>query len=252
MDKFTIDKEYQLNYNFKTNLWDTFQNGELLPKNTDRLFKYYPLNLYSIDSLLRSYFYLSNPGQFNDPFDCNINLIEDTGELRELKSIQKNSYKNIGICAFSEEIDNHLMWAHYTNNYNGFALEFKGDKINIKLRREIFNRFTLTRVIYPEKKVKIRKEFPFAQHYLLTTKFRHWRYEKEWRIVAELTSDEREMEYYRDSIKAIYIGHKIPDENKSVYKMLLEIHEMKIPNIPIYIVYPHQTDLKLKFEKVWG
>ncbi len=34
--------------------------------------------------------------------------------------------------------------------------------------------------------------------------------------------------------------------------MLLEIHEIKFPTNPIFVVYPHPTDLNLKFEKVWG
>ncbi len=51
MNEFTIDKEYQLRLNFKTKLWDTYQYGELLPKSADKLFKYFPLNLYSIDGL---------------------------------------------------------------------------------------------------------------------------------------------------------------------------------------------------------
>ena len=59
------------------------------------------------------------------------------------------------------------------------------------------------------------------------------------------------MEYFSESLKGLYIGHKIPDENISAYKLLLEIQEIRFPRTPIYIVYPHPTDLKLKFEKVW-
>ena len=251
MNEFSIDKEYQLKLNPETKHWDTYQFGKLLPKTTDKLYKYYPLNLNSIDCILRTYFHLANPGDFNDPFDCNVNLAEDIGELDKMETVKRNKYKNIGVCSFSETIDSHLMWAHYTNNYNGFALEFIGNKIDVKLRRESINRNSLTRVIYPENPVKISKDYPFAYHYLLTTKFKHWSYEKEWRIIAELNSQDREMEYFSESVKGLYIGHKIPDENISAYKLLLEIQEIRFPRTPIYIVYPHPTDLKLKFEKVW-
>lgn len=252
MNEFTIDSEYQLKLNLKTKLWDTYQCGQLLAKTAIKLFKYYPLNLYSVDGFLRSYFHLSNPGQFNDPFDCNINLTEDKGELKKLNTVKRNNFKNIGVCSFSETIDSHLMWAHYTDNYNGFAIEFGGSNIDVKLKRNEIKRYTLTRVIYPEKPVKIRNEFPFAMHYVLTTKFKHWSYEKEWRIITQLNFEDREMEYYPESIKAIYIGHKIPDENESAYKMLLEIQEIKYPKIPVYVVYPHPTNLNLRFEKVWN
>ena len=144
------------------------------------------------------------------------------------------------------------MWAHYTNNYNGFALEFRGDKINVKLNDDVIKRHTLTRVIYPKAPVRIKQNYPFALHYLLTTKFKHWSYEKEWRILTELKKENRELEYNPDSVKGIYIGHKIPDENRSLYTLLLEILELKFPTVPVYVVYPHPTDLRLKFEKVWN
>jgi hypothetical protein len=252
MNNFIIDKEYEMKFNSKTKLWDTYRCGKLLSKSTDKLFKYFPLNLQSIDGLLRSYFYLANPGSFNDPFDCNINLLEDIEGLNTLKTVRRNNYKNIGVCSFSENIDSHLMWAHYTNNYNGFVLEFNGRNIDVKLKKNDINRHSLTRVIYPEKPVKIGKIYSFAYHYILTTKFKHWSYEKEWRIIAELNSEEREIEYYPELIKAIYIGHKIPDENISAYKMLLEIQKLIFPKAPIFVVYPHPTDLNLKFEKVLG
>ena len=138
MKEFKIDKEYKLVWNPKTELWDIYRFDKGLPKSTEKLYKFYALNLNNIDALYRNYFYLSNPGNFNDPFDCNLNLIDDIGSLDELETVSRNSYTNVGICAFSETIDNHLMWAHYTNNYNGFALEFKGNSIEAKLRRDVY------------------------------------------------------------------------------------------------------------------
>ncbi|WP_347065411.1 DUF2971 domain-containing protein [Flavobacterium sp. WV_118_3] len=251
MDEFIIDEEYVLKRNtINSELWDTYRHGKLLSKSAEKLYRFYPLNLYSIDGLFRSYFHLSNPGDFNDPFDCNVNLIEDVDDLSHMKTVKRNNFGNLGICSFSETIDNHLMWAHYTNNYYGFALEFDGDKIDMKQREGHLLRHTLTRVIYPKEPIKIKKDYPFASHYVLTTKFKHWEYEKEWRIITELGNDERCLEYFPKCVKAIYIGHKIVDNDINLYKLLLELHEMKFPDIPISVVYPHPTDLKLEFEKV--
>lgn len=249
MEEFQIDKEYTLKKNPNTTHWDTYRFGKLLSKSATSLFKFYCLNLNNIDSLFRNYFYLSNPGDFNDPFDCNVNLFENI-ELREMPTVKRNNYQNIGVCSFTEVVDNHLMWAHYADNFSGWALEFGGQNVSMKERKGHMIKHTLTRVIYPKKLVKIKKEYAFAQNYLLTTKFKHWSYEKEWRFIALLSEQDREIYYFPDCVKALYIGHKIIDNSPNIYNMLLEIHKLRFPNIPVYIVYPHSTDLKLEFERV--
>ena len=85
----------------------------------------------------------------------------------------------------------------------------------------------------------------------MTTKFKHWQYEKEWRIICDLKDKHRELEYVPELVKGLYIGHNIPHENPTAFSLLLEIHELRFPKIPIYVVYPHPTELKLNFEKVW-
>lgn len=250
MKQFQIDEEYRLALNNRGK-WDTFQNEKKLSNKHPNLYKFYSLNIFNIDSLLRNYFYLSNPSDFNDPFDCNLNLVKTNEKLEKLKTVKRNVIYNIGITSLSEEIENPLMWAHYTNNYSGFALSF-GDRIDIQERKEFFGRHTITRVIYPKAPVIIKAEYPFAEHYLLTTKFKHWQYEKEWRIICDLKQKHRELEYDPNFVKALYIGHNIPDKNPTAYNLLLEIQELRFPKIPVFVVYPHPTELKLKFEKVWN
>lgn len=252
MKKFQIDNEYELRLNKKSGLWDIYQDGSLLSRTAKKLFKFYSLNLHNVEALLNHYFYLSSPGNFNDPFDCNVNLMHDISDLQELDFVKRNNFSNVWIASFSETIDNHLMWAHYTNVYNGFALEFKGNAIDVNVDLDAIKRHTLTRVIYPQKPPKISKDFPFAEHYVFTTKMRHWEYEKEWRIITQLKSEKRELQYEPSSVKGIYIGHNIPDTNKSAYRLLMEIQEIVFTKVPVYVVYPHPTELKLKFEKVWN
>ena len=102
MEKFTIDKEYELKINKETGHWDTFKNGSILSKTANKLYKFYSLELYNIEALLNHYFYLSNPGDFNDPFDCNVNLVEDIEGTEKLETVTRNRYRNVGITSFSE------------------------------------------------------------------------------------------------------------------------------------------------------
>jgi hypothetical protein len=256
MREFQIDSEYKIVFNNDTKHWDYYKNGIPVSKVAPNIYKYYSLNVDNIDSLFNSYFYLANPSSFNDPFDCNINIVEDLDEIikREYNAqIKRNNLKNIGIVSFSEEIDSHLMWAHYTNNYNGFALFFEGDNIQTFPKDNQILKGTFTKVIYQEKIKKIKNELDFSLHYLLTNKLKHWEYEKEWRFICELgyvNPLDRVLYYNHEKIKGIYVGYRLVEENPSAYRLILGIHELKFPEIPIYVVYPHSTELKLEFEKV--
>ncbi len=253
MIEFQLDKKLRMEYNESTGMWDYYKNEKLLSKEAEKLFKFYSLNINNIDALLNNYFHLSNPNSFNDPFDCNINLtsnIEDK-QMSKFKTVKRNSISNIGISSFSEAIDSHLMWAHYTNNYMGFAIEFNGNDVIVKATEDRFEKITLTEVLYPQKIKKIKKEFPFALHYVLSTKMKHWEYEKEWRIICQLKNgDDRILYYYPQKVRGIYIGHRLIDEDKSAYRLLLEICAIRFQSVPIFVVYPHPKELELVFEKI--
>jgi len=183
--------------------------------------------------------------------DCNWNIVSDIETSPDYNSAKRNSYKNIGICSFSEVLDDPVMWAHYTNSYNGYVLKFKGDNIEAFWDQNLFEKYTLTRVIYPDQPKQIKTSFPFAQHYVLSTKFKRWSYEKEWRAIIQLASNGRKLTIDKSSIEAIYIGHEIVDKNDSGYSILNSIIDSYYPELPVYIVYPHPTKLELMFEKVW-
>ncbi len=250
MDEFIIDKVYTLvRSNPDRNVWDVYKDGKLIP-HPEKLYKFYPLSSYSLDALYRHYFYLANPESFNDPFDCNINLLEGIVGKETLQTVKRNSFKSAGICCLSTTLDNHLMWAHYTNNYDGFAIEFKDMQVDI--HREDFKQFALAPVTYPLQPPRVTTNKPYSHQYLFTTKLNHWKYENEWRIVTDLNTDSREMYFVPNTVSSVYIGHKIPDNNPGLYKMILEILEAKYPDAAVYVVYPHPNDLKLEFEKVWN
>lgn len=250
MVEFKIDNIYKLvQDNPERNVWSVFKNNR---KKTypEKLYKFYTLSSYSLDALFRHYFYLANPETFNDPFDCNIHLLEGVEGEEILQSLKRNNFKNVGVCCLCETLDNHLMWAHYANNYDGFVIEFK--EIQVDISKQDYKQFALSPVIYPKQPPRVPINKSYSHQYLFTTKFNHWEYENEWRIVADLNTDSREMQFVPNTVTGLYIGHKIPDNNPGLYKMILKIQESKYPDASIYVVYPHPNDLKLKFEKVWN
>jgi len=250
MNEIIINKDYKFIFDDLKNKWTLFYKG--FPHKTfpSQIFKYYANTVENIAALHDGYFWLANPKSFNDPFDCNINLIEDPSKKYNPSSRKRNDWKHIGICSFSEARDEPLMWAHYTDNYNGFALKFK--KITIKVDPEIFNDGELCPAIYMKKFKVLDVSSPIGIGYVLSAKDSRWMYEKEWRIIKSINEeDDRKLFFIRDIVEEIYIGHRIPDEHDSVYWLISNIVEEKYPHVKMYVVYPSPRELKLEYDQIY-
>ncbi|MFA6262056.1 MAG: DUF2971 domain-containing protein [Bacteroidia bacterium] len=125
-------------------------------KQTLNLYKYRPLDEWTIKELKERTIHFKCPNEYNDPFDCRINLIIDgtdeqwesyrqrmgitTDELKAYKAerkikvensgsyykeIHRHSLLNIRLSCFSEVPDNILMWSHYADSHKGICLMFE-------------------------------------------------------------------------------------------------------------------------------
>lgn len=102
------------------------------------IYKYYSVNKYSLDSLKKQEFWFSKPTEFNDPFDCNMEVLDEflvfkktmSQRAPDLVETFQDSVKNFGICCFSEDSNNMHLWALYANSFKGFALCFDESGFN--------------------------------------------------------------------------------------------------------------------------
>lgn len=118
-----------------------------------KLYKYRPLGKYTENMLINAEIYLSQPKDFNDPFDSRSNTIyqgsydnwvkylknnglsddeanklalamgDRTIKIDELDSRAIDKELN-AICCFSEINDSILMWSHYANSHKGICIEY--------------------------------------------------------------------------------------------------------------------------------
>jgi hypothetical protein len=126
-----------------------------------KLFRMRPNNNYSTDAFINDEIWGTTADSFNDPYDTTYiydknelfnytyNKLINEEELRVellftdehvlnytkelIKSIvNNNTTRNLmAIACFTEKIDNEIMWAHYANNAQGFALEYSyNDLVN--------------------------------------------------------------------------------------------------------------------------
>lgn len=221
-----------------------------------KIYKYESFkNEYSLPNLRNNNIYLSDPSNFNDPFDSNIpySIIEMNKEEMEqlvknhkigtrediigkeeiIKNITSKYTKKIidsikntkfGVCCFSGKNDDILMWSHYSHNHTGFCLEFS---------TTIFP-FNLIQKVNYEKNalvINLNKHFisgtPDEQLYeLLLTKYISWEYEEEWRLLHK--DLDMVKEYELEGLESIYIGCNAKQEDISLIKEIVKSKEKKI------------------------
>jgi hypothetical protein len=137
------------------------------------IFRYRPINDYTISALLKDELWATRPDSFNDPYDSSftvnktqlrdklLEIVDDEiilnyGRINNLKPLNRKYiaskwiedmyYQNMDnlkrlylIACFSERIDNEAMWAHYSNNGTGFAIEYYYN--DLVLLKDEYNNF---------------------------------------------------------------------------------------------------------------
>lgn len=247
MEKFYIDSSTEVI--FENNDWIVIEKGTPQISVPKYLYKYFSLNDFSIDSLENDYIYLSNPKDFNDPFDCNRNLItEQRKELRDWQYVERlNNISEIGITCFSENGMEPLLWGHYANSYHGFCLKFNVES----LIRDQNDSVKLKRVIYSQAPEAISQEHPFSVYYQYLLKLSNWKYEQEWRLLYKNPST-TENRFYIDSkcIEEFSVGYKnmenSTDKERELKTKFDRIKKEKYKDVPLMTVGPHQTKFELK------
>jgi hypothetical protein len=129
---------------------------------------------------------VSRFSELNDPFEL---FGQNFGipAIRKLIRAHKNEFNELkGIVCFSEDWTDPVLWSHYANKHKGVALGFDVDASLIK------------KVEYHPARLKIKMSksatsiTPELADALIYTKFESWRYEREWRLLCDLSAATKE------------------------------------------------------------
>lgn len=237
-----------------------------LPKRRNRIeppkviYSYRSLNDRLRDSLMKREIWLSNPLQFNDPYDCALpiadscspELAQYTTEhlLRthpmdeefkrqareealkgkiirtpELKQEWRELMAGSGVACFAEDPDNVLMWSHYADKHHGVCLGFELAKHHFHLRKVVYQS-ELPNVSWGHVLAEDNSE---AKETLLTTKSHHWEYEHEWRLVElsdpvfqDGNDPRRALRFDESALKRVIFGLRIKPERREELEMFFE------------------------------
>lgn len=126
----------------------------------------------------------------NDPFELLGAELKNRRERAELTQLRAETSAAIGALCFSRDCGNPVLWSHYADKHRGICLGF-----------DIRDDYAHEIAYQGERLQEIEKEFLEGEseilgRRLLTTKFEHWRYEDEVRMILKLEHTVCEREFY--------------------------------------------------------
>lgn len=214
---------------------------KLLP---NKLYKYFPLTDEKTDEMRLSsikddVIWGSIPSQFNDPFEAKSMYLtpEDVKEIglpdvayEVWESISSELRDRIVTICFTQNPNNMPMWAHYSNNHQGFCVEYAVEERNnlfpvFYTEKRMKAQALLVNLIYEllSKDSSIEGKYLILQHYLLLSAFKDksWEAEKEVRAIiynsTSLCAEKGKLISYNDiGVKAtkVFIGVSCSEENE--------------------------------------
>jgi hypothetical protein len=132
--------------------------------------------------------------EVNDPFElfaCDVKKRQSRTAVIQFKEELDRTH---GLLCFSKHWKNPVLWSHYATGGRGLALGFE---IDSNLGEQ-----GVLDVEYEDEKLKVFRDSeppiitPALQKLLLVTKFKHWAYEEECRVLVPLSESTREARLY--------------------------------------------------------
>ncbi len=165
---------------------------------------YFTSEKYGIENLKNRRLKVSDFSNVNDPFELLGIELRDR-DVRKAVNFEKSQIsKKYGLLCFSTDKKNPVQWAHYADNHKGVCLGFDVPEKKLKTVKYVKERLARETLDQSDCNEK-----------LLTTKFRHWVYEQERRLIIDLNSTQingdglRFVSFSEDMVlKEVYIGCK--------------------------------------------
>jgi hypothetical protein len=184
----------------------------------------------------------------NDPFD----VFPSTEINKQSAAAIQHVRQNIGVCCFTTDPKNLVMWAHYADKHRGICLcfDFPDNQSIInppprwnKTQREANIAVTPQSVIYAQSRPKVAMGSNLANY--LLTKYQAWGYEKEYR--AFILDDAGEFNYNPIYLTGIIAGCKMPNKDLSELRKL--IIGLSAP-ADLFITIPEHSAFRLDIAKI--
>lgn len=205
--------KYSAKYDIKNQTVIFTVDSPIKKDKPEVLYKYYPINKNSVDSVINHYLFSPHPSFLNDKYDCSGELINYSNltldhfinrfskelklypekKVRECYNSDKRwilerrfadynliiLFMKFGIISLTEDHKNILMWAYYSQN-SGFVIKYKTEL----LPNDFFGPFPINYCENLEKIDFSKYDKPLCVLYQSNIKQNLWEHEKEWRYLT--------------------------------------------------------------------
>ncbi|MCB0485849.1 MAG: DUF2971 domain-containing protein, partial [Flavobacteriaceae bacterium] len=159
-----------------------------------------------------------------------------------LSNIRQETFSKIGVCCFSKNNSNLLMWSYYADSHQGICLEFDSNfepfskAFNVEYKTEIPD--VSSDLLFSEKETteSIKK--------FLSIKSIDWKHEEEIRVFHQESN--KSYFYTNRSLKAIYFGIRT---NQSDIEMICSIIKAKNPGVKFYKMKKQEVTFGIEAEQ---
>ena len=150
--------------------------------------------------------------------------------------------KTKGVTCFSEVNNDLLMWAHYSEGYRGFCLEFRTESEAFQKLRKVSYVDRIPEIsIVPLVCDKDVNEL-FEKAYC--TKSAAWAYEREWRAFHVVAGSL--FGYPREALRAVYFGPNIDRQGLEIVCLILGGQN---PDVEFWRGNKSDVEFKIEFEQ---
>ena len=193
-------------------------------------------------------------------------LLLDThrAKMPELRNVIFTSFNDgVGALCLTEERDNLVMWAHYANNYKGFVIEFDDNHEFFHEKDSQMGELGHVRQVnYSQDRPNHVSFTDLSAAEIFFLKCEEWSYEKEWRMLKRLPSDEAD-EIKRDadgqpiylfsfppeSVIAIVLGSRMPHEVQNKFSEFLST-DRRYSSVKLYRAILDEKKFQLRIEPI--
>lgn len=123
---------------------------------------------------------------------------------------------HIKTCCFSTKNDDILLWSHYAEQHKGLSIAFNTESLCSR-------GLDFKEINYVNKRVQIPSADDISTSFisnLITSKAKHWKYEKEWRLIMYDAGKINSIDIDPTAIESIYLGLRVTDDQSDAIKRI--------------------------------